>query len=52
MPFLKEEDFGMDSRKGCVERSVKECVIEVIPSKSIQNSVTSYQLRGFSYMQE
>lgn len=51
MPFLKEVlGIGLGLKKGCVVMTVKECVIKIIPSKCIQNSITSHQLRGFSYM--
>lgn len=51
MPFLKDVGFGLGLRKGCVVMGVKDCVIKIIPSTWIQNSVTSHELRSFSYMQ-
>lgn len=52
MPFLKEVlGIGLGLKKGCVAMNVKECVIKIIPSKYIRNSITFHQLRGFSYIQ-
>lgn len=51
MPFLKEVlGIGLGLKKGCVVMNVKECIIKIIPSKCIQNSIPSHQLRRFSYM--
>lgn len=51
MPFLKEVlGIGLGLKKGCVAMNVKEYVSKIIPSKCIQNSIPSHQLRCFSYM--
>lgn len=42
MPFLKDVGFGLGLRERCVVMSVKDCVIKIIPSKCMQNSVTSH----------